>query len=243
MIAAAETLAERGERRIALLFLVGEESGSDGARAAAALEPKGRVLIGGEPTQGRLASASRGVLRVRVRTAGRAGHSAVPNPGTSAIERLLDLLWELRRLPLPVDGELGATTYNIGTVAGGAAANVVPDEARAEILFRTVEAGPGLRRALSEWAAGRAELELALEIPPGRFEVEPDLPTTTVPFATDLPLLADWGRRYLVGPGSIELAHTAEESIGEAELLEAVQLYSELAERILRREDAGARTE
>jgi acetylornithine deacetylase len=240
MVAAAEALADRGEERIGLLFLVGEEKGSDGAQAAGALEPKGRVLIAGEPTQGRLVAASRGILRVRVRTYGRAAHSAVPGAGASAIEELLDLLVELRRLPLPVNGDLGVTSYSIGTVTGGAAANVVPDEAQAEILFRTVEAGTNLRHALSEWTRGRGELEFTLEIPPGRFLVEPDLPTTTVPFATDLPFLVDWGRQYLVGPGSIELAHTPEESIAEGELIEGARLYEQLAARVLRREDASA---
>ncbi|MDX1430402.1 MAG: peptidase dimerization domain-containing protein, partial [Rhodothermales bacterium] len=177
---------------------------------------------------------------VRVHTSGRAAHSAVSGAGASAIEVLLDLLTELRRLPMPADGTLGATTYSIGTIAGGAAANVVPDGAQAEILFRTVEQGPNLQNSLLRWSRDRAELECLLEIPPGRFSVEPDLPTTTVPFTTDLPLLTDWGRQYLVGPGSIELAHTPEESIGEEELFQGAELYERLAARILERKNAAS---
>jgi acetylornithine deacetylase len=233
MIAAARQLTEIGAEQVGLLFLVGEEHGSDGALAAARLEPRGRALIGGEPTGGRLVTASRGALRVRVRTAGRSGHSSLASGGESAIERLVDLLGDLRGQPLPSDPELGSTTYNVGVIAGGVAANVVADDARAEIMFRTVEREPALRDTLARWAAGRGQVEVVLEIPPMRFDLEPGFPTTTVSFTTDLPLLEGWGRRYLVGPGPIERAHTADEFITRAELEDGVRLYAELGRRLL----------
>ncbi|MGH7545555.1 MAG: peptidase dimerization domain-containing protein, partial [Gemmatimonadota bacterium] len=147
----------------------------------------------------------------------------------SAIERLLDLLAELRTLDLPRDPDLGPTSYNIGTIAGGVAANVVPPSAEALLLFRTVEASPRLRRALEDWARGRARIEFPVEMPPIRFAVEPGFPTTTIPFGTDLPLLAEWGRRYLIGPGSIRVAHTDGEYVEKKALEDAAAAYARLA--------------
>ena len=243
MVCAVERLRAAGAEGVALLFLVGEEAGSDGARAAARLEPKGRVLVGGEPTGLRLARASRGSFRVVVRTRGRAGHSATAGASreASAVERLVDLLAALRTLPLPSDPEWGATTYNVGRIGGGRAANVVAEEAWAEILFRTVEpARPRLWPALKAWADGRATLEPGLEVPPARFDVEPGFAATVVPFATDLPLLEGWGRRYLVGPGDIEVAHAPDEHVDVTELRAAVDLYERLAVRLLARERDGS---
>jgi acetylornithine deacetylase len=240
MIAAAQSLPDARRRNVGLLFLVGEETMSDGARAAAALEPKGQALIGGEPTEGRLATAGRGTLRCLVRTAGRAAHSALEGEAGSAIERLLDLLVELRRLDLPRDPELGATSYNIGTIAGGVAANVVPPHAQALILFRTVDPGPSLRRTLERWAAGRAAIEFPAEMRPIRFAVEPGFETTTIPFGTDLPLLAEWGRRYLIGPGSIRVAHTDGEYVEKPDLEKAVATYARLTAKLLERPEPAA---
>lgn len=242
MVAAAGELTGAARESVGLLFLVGEEAESDGARAAAALEPKGRVLIGGEPTEGRLAKAGRGSLRCVVRTTGRAAHSALEGEGDSAIERLLDLLVDLRRLDLPADPDLGLTSYNVGKISGGSAVNVVPAEARAEIMFRTVREGPDLRTTLAAWARGRAELEYTLEVPPIRFEVEPGFPTTTIPFGTDLPFLGAWGRRYLVGPGSIRVAHTDDEGIAKSDFADGVRIYAELARRLVARAGPAGRT-
>lgn len=240
MIAAAHALRETQRREVGLLFLVGEETVSDGARAAATLAPKGEAIIGGEPTEGRLATAGRGTLRCVLRAAGGAAHSALERDADSAIERLLDLLAELRRLDLPMDPDLGPTSYNIGTIAGGVAANVVPPHAEALILFRTVDDGPTLRRTLEGWADGRAEIEFPAEMKPIRFEVEPGFATTTIPFGTDLPLLAGWGRRYLIGPGSIRVAHTDGEHIEKSDLEAAVATYARLTTKLLEeRQPAG----
>ena len=242
MVAAADALEPHARRHVGLLFLAGEETISDGARAAAALEPKGEALIGGEPTDGRLATAGRGTLRVRVATAGRAAHSSLEGEAESAIERLLDLLTELRTLDLPHDPDLGSTSYNVGTIQGGVAANVVPPSAEALLLFRTVESGPGLRRSLETWARDRARIEFPAEMSPVRFATEPGFATTTIPFGTDLPLLADWGRRYLIGPGSIRVAHTDGEFVEKAALEEAVASYVRLASLCLERPAPAGRS-
>lgn len=238
MIAAAERLATRGERRIGLLFLVGEENGSDGARAAAALEPKGRYLVNGEPTENLLSVAQKGSLRLDLEATGQAAHSGYPEEGRSAIVPLLETLRRLRRLPLPYDPVLGEATLNIGTIAGGVAPNVVPPSARAQVLIRTV----GPTEALKQQVLGAAEpgvtITVGLEIPPYRGAAPPGWKTTVVSFASDLPFLEGWGERYQLGPGSIRLAHTDQERVRKADLLEAVELYVKLAEQLLAKETA-----
>src|SRR5687767_10287920 len=135
MMVAAERLVQSGENRIDLLLVVGEEQGSDGARAANNLSTKSRFLVNGEPTESKLASGAKGSLRVTVRTRGREAHSAYSQLGESAIEPLLQLLPTIHQLPLPSDSVLGQTTVNIGTIRGGTAANIVPAHAEAELMI------------------------------------------------------------------------------------------------------------
>ncbi len=231
-IAAAERLRVEGERRVALLFVVGEERGSDGARAAAALACGTRAVVNGEPTDNRLATATRGVLRVRLRAQGRAAHSAYPERGESAIDKLIDALVALRSVPLPADPSLGPTFYTIGLIQGGLAPNVVPPSAEAEVTFRTVGHVDCLRGALKSLVP-RVEVDELLEVPPVRFDPLPGFETAAFPFTTDVPWLAPWGRPCLLGPGSALVAHTDEEHVGLSELLEAVELYGRLARQLL----------
>src|SRR5678815_1824543 len=169
MMVAAERLANAGEQRVDLLFVVGEEKGSDGARAANRLASTSRFLVNGEPTESKLASGAKGSLRVTVRTRGRAAHSAYAHLGESAIKPMLALLPELESLELPVDDVLGATTMNIGTIRGGTEANIVPAQAEAEIMFRLVGDDAPVRTQVKRWAKGRAELEFGSYIPAQRF--------------------------------------------------------------------------
>ncbi|MBI3082332.1 MAG: M20/M25/M40 family metallo-hydrolase, partial [Gemmatimonadetes bacterium] len=192
-VAAAERLATHGERRVALLFVVGEELTADGARAAATLEPKGRYLINGEPTDNRMARGHKGMLRLELRARGRAAHSAYPEEGESAIEPVLDALERVRRLPLPDDPELGGCTLNIGTIAGGTRPNVIPDACRAELLFRTVGANGELLAAVRTAAGERVEVVVAHDAPPVRLRVLPGFEPTLVRFGTDVPWLEAWG--------------------------------------------------
>lgn len=233
MVAAAEQLHGAGEDRIALLFVVGEENGSDGAHAAARLGPKGRYLINGEPTENRLVVAQKGALRVTLEAAGRASHSGYPELGDSAIDRLLDALERIRRIPLPEAPVFGPSTLNIGTIQGGAAPNVLAPSARAELLVRLVgDSGP-LREAIRVAAGEGVSVEFPLEIPPHRAPSLPGWPEMAVAYSSDLPFFGAWGTGYQLGPGSIHVAHTEREQLRKQDLLEGVSLYQQLATTLL----------
>ena len=218
MMVAAQSLAELDERRVDLLFVVGEETSSDGARAANRLPATSRFLVNGEPTEGRLASGAKGSMAVTVRTCGRAAHSAYPELGASAITPMLALLSTLEELDLPADPVLGRTTVNVGTLKAGRAPNVVPDEAVAQLMVRLVGDPAPVRETLERWSLGRAELEFAPHVPAQRFGVLDGFECGPVSFASDIPLLDRWGTPLLFGPGSISVAHTAHEFIAIDEL-------------------------
>ena len=232
-VAAAERLRAGGESRFALLFVVGEERGSDGARVAnAAAPPDVRFLINGEPTDNRLGAATRGVLRVKLRATGRAAHSSFPELGESAIDKLLDALMVIRGIELPQDGLLGRTHYTVGTIEGGVAPNVVSPHASAELLFRIVGEGSEVRAALAP-VETLVAIEHVLDIPAVRLHTVSGFETAVFPYTTDVPLLTRWGTPLLIGPGSIHVAHTDDEHVAIDELLVAVDLYESLARRLL----------
>jgi acetylornithine deacetylase len=234
MLAAADRLAQAGEERVDLLLVVGEEKGSDGARAANHLPATSRFLVNGEPTESRLASGAKGSLRVTVRTRGREAHSAYAHLGRSAIEPLLALLPGLRALTLPTDPVLGDTTYNIGVLRGGTEANIVPSHAEAELMFRLVGDVEPLKQALTAWAAaGRAELEWGSYIPAQRFHVIDGFEVAPVAYTSDIPLLGCWGTPLLFGPGSIHVAHTPDEFIPVEELRASVDAYERIVRTLL----------
>lgn len=234
MIAAAEKLLSRGIRNFGVLFVVGEERNSAGAKLAAETPRGSKFLINGEPTENRLALGSKGAFRVEVQTHGRMAHSAYPELGESAIEKLLDVLQDLRKIQLPEDKLLGLSTLNIGTISGGRAPNVVPDEAHAELLIRLVGPADEVRNLLNAAVAGRADIKDVLCIPAIRLESIDGLPTTVVSFTTDIPAFAGtWGKPFLLGPGNIHVAHTTEEKIAKRDLAHAVNLYAGMVERLL----------
>lgn len=232
-VAAAERLRAAGATAIALLFVAGEERGSDGARAANERAPAGvRYLINGEPTDNRLGAATRGVLRVRLHADGRAAHSAYPELGVSAIDKLLDALMVIRGVPLPEDPQLGQTHYTVGLIEGGVAPNVVAPRASAELLFRLVGDAAPVRAALTV-VEGLVSIEDVLDVPAMRLHTVPGFETAVFPYTTDVPLLGRWGTPLLLGPGSIHVAHTDEEHVAVDELRAAVELYETLATRLL----------
>jgi acetylornithine deacetylase len=233
MLCAAERLNTLGEDRVDLLFVVGEEKGSDGARAANHLPATSRFLVNGEPTESRLASGAKGSQRVIVRTRGRAAHSAYPELGVSAIEPMLALLPTVHALPLPADPVLGRTTVNIGTIRGGTEANIIPALCESELMFRLVGDGASLREVITTWAKDRAELEWGSHIPAQRFHLIDGFETAAVAYTTDIPLLSRWGTPLLFGPGSIHVAHTLEEFIDVEELRRAVDAYERIARSLL----------
>ncbi len=217
-----------------LLFLVGEERDSQGALTAN-LDPRGaKFLINGEPTENRIAIASKGTLRVELVATGKMAHSAYPELGESAIEKLLDALENLRKLNLPVHPKAGPSTLNIGLIEGGRAPNVIPDHARANLLIRLVGPTDELRRQITAAVAGKAEANFILEIPFMELGTVPGIDTMVAAFTTDIPALTKWGKPLLIGPGSIHVAHTEVEYIVKQQLLDAVDLYTKIARHLLR---------
>jgi acetylornithine deacetylase len=211
-VAAADRLKREGETRVGLVFVVGEERGSDGAKLANTL--------------------ARGARFLKLHAAGRAAHSSFPELGVSAIDKLLDALVELRAVPLPEDGVLGRTHYTIGLISGGVAPNVVPPSAEAEVMFRTVGDAADIRKAIAPLES-RVSIEHVLEVPPVRMKTVPGFQTAVFPYTTDIPFLGAWGQPLLFGPGSVHVAHTAEEFISVTELHAAVEHYMSIAKYLL----------
>jgi acetylornithine deacetylase len=232
-VAAAEALRAQGETRVGLVFVIGEERGSDGAPAANRIASRSKFLINGEPTENRLGAATRGVYRVRLLCEGRAAHSGYPHLGESAIEKLLDGLTALRRVQWPRDDVLGVTHYTIGLVSGGVAPNVVPPHAQAEVIFRSVGSHDDLRRLLRAALGETVRVEEVLEVPPVRLRTLPGFETEVFAYTTDIPFLDQWGEPLLMGPGSIHVAHTDHEHVAIPELVAAVDLYAKMATNLL----------
>lgn len=234
MIFAVRQLLHDGVRNIALLFVVGEERNSAGAYEASKHPRGSKYLINGEPTSNRLALGSKGALRYEITATGRMSHSAYPELGESAIDKLLDVLDALRQIQLPVDPVLGESTMNIGTITGGRAPNVVPDFAKAEVMIRLVNDPESTKQAVQTAAAGKAEAKEVLCIPAVLLESVPGVETTIVKYTTDIPAFGGaWGKPLLIGPGTIHVAHTSEERVPKRELVEAVGLYQHLVKNLL----------
>jgi acetylornithine deacetylase len=233
MIHAVEGLLEAGERGFGLLFVVGEERNSAGAFRAAQDERGSRYIVNGEPTGNKLALGSKGALRYEVAATGKMAHSAYPELGDSAIHKLVDALCAIRGISLPVDPLLGAGTLNIGTLSGGRAPNVVADEAHADIMIRLVSDSADIKKDLAAAVEGRAELREVIEIPALRLNAIPGIETTVVAFTTDIPAFGgQWGEPFLIGPGSIHVAHTLEERVPKAQLVEAVSIYQRIVRHL-----------
>lgn len=232
-IAAAERLRAAGETRVGLLFVVAEERGSEGALAANLVAPGSRFLINGEPTDNRIATATRGVYRAKLRASGRAAHSSLPHEGVSAVEKLVDALVTLRGVEWPSDPDMGSTFYTVGVMSGGVAPNVIPPLAEAEIMFRTVGPYEAVKRLIEDHVGALVAIDDVLVVPPVRLRTVPDIESAAFAFTTDIPFLDRWGTPLLLGPGSLTLAHTDEEHVPIAELDRAVDLYVKIARDLL----------
>ncbi len=233
-IFAAQRLREEGVNEVGLLFTVDEETGSLGAQAANQhpLARECRYLINGEPTDSRLATGTKGSVRVIITTEGRAGHSAYPEAGESAIEKLLDILEDIRARGWPEDFFFGTTTCNIGVISGGTRPNVIADKARAELQIRLGIDIEHIRKVLEEAADGRGRLEYASAHNPVRLFSVDGFEQCVVRFTTDVPYLSQWGKPLLLGPGSILDAHTDHERISKRELEQAIELYLKLSKQL-----------
>ena len=230
-IAAAERLRDEGIY-VGLLFLVGEERDSLGAKVANQQASECKFLVNGEPTENKIAIASKGALRVEVTAHGRMAHSAYPELGESAIDKLIEALSRLRAMKLPTEAGVGPCTLNIGMIEGGRAPNVIPDQARAQLLYRLVGPAQQLRQEITQAVGDLAEIEFTLEIPFVRLRTLDGLPTMVAAFTTDIPALSNWGEPLLVGPGSIHVAHTEGEYVEKKQLDEAVEMYCAIAKRL-----------
>jgi len=236
-INAAEQLRAAGITEIGLLFTVEEETNSAGARAANthALARECRYLINGEPTENKLATGSKGSVRLRLTTAGRAAHSAYPEQGESAIEKLLDVLADVRAVNWPRDEFFGETTCNIGVIGGGTASNIIPAHAEADLHIRLVNDSAIIKEILERTIAGRARIEYLSIAEPVRMLAVENFTHEVVRFTTDIPHLTNWGTPLLLGPGSILNAHTTHERIGKREITDAIDLYMRLVRTLLAR--------
>jgi acetylornithine deacetylase len=230
-IAAAERLRQE-DIHAGLLFLVGEERDSLGAKVANQSPRGSKFLVNGEPTENRVAVASKGALRVEVIAQGRMAHSAYPELGESAIDKLLAALQRLRAMKLPEEEGIGPCTLNIGVIEGGRAPNVIPDKARAQLLYRLVGSAEQLKREIVETVGGLAQVEFVLEIPFVRLHALDGLANMIAAFTTDIPALSNWGQPLLVGPGSIHVAHTDREYVEKKQLQDAVDLYCSIAKHL-----------
>ena len=231
-VAASLKLREQGVAT-GLLFVVGEETSAVGAKLANEHPIGSRFLINGEPTDNRLGIASKGTLRVEITCTGKMAHSAYPHLGESAIEKLLDSLERVRAIPLPVHEKFGACTVNIGVIEAGRAANVIPDRAYALLFCRLIGSSGELRRQMVEAVGQWGEVVFAHETPFVELRSIEGLPTMMAAFATDIPWLGNWGQPLLLGPGSVHLAHTEDEHIRKSEMLEAVELYCDVVQKLL----------
>jgi acetylornithine deacetylase len=231
-IAACERLRKEGAA-VGMLFLVGEERDSLGAKIANESPLGSHFLINGEPTENKIAVASKGALRVEIVSKGKMAHSAYPELGESAVEKLLEALARLRAMALPHNEEVGPCTVNIGLIEGGRAPNVIADHARAQLLYRLVEPAEALRRLIAETVHGVALADFVLEIPFMKLRTVPGVETMVASFTTDIPALSNWGTPVLLGPGSIHVAHTEREHIPKKQLHEAVDLYCSVAKKLM----------
>ncbi len=246
-IAAAERLRREGIH-VGLLFVAGEERDSLGAKRAneyASKQPRPgaraqRFLVNGEPTENKIALASKGTLRVELTANGRMAHSAYPELGDSAIDKLLAALTRLRAMPLPSDPEVGPCTLNIGLIEGGRAPNVISDYAHADLLYRLVGSSEELRRQIVATSGDQVQVTFPLEIPFQRLRTVDCVPTMIAAFTTDIPFLGNWGEPLLIGPGSIHVAHTEREHIPKRQLAEAIDLYCRIAKILLARPRSDA---
>lgn len=236
MLCAGEKLLESGIRNIAFLFVVGEERNSVGAYHAGRNGRGSQFIINGEPTENKLALGSKGALRLELTASGKMAHSAYPELGESAIEKLLDALERIRQIDLPWDKTLGPSTMNIGLLSGGRAPNVIPDAAKAELLIRLVDDGDSTVAAIGGACTNLCEVKEVLRIPPVLLGAIDGFDTMVASYTTDIPAFQGaWGQPYLLGPGTIHVAHTSEERIPKRQLLDAVEIYQQMLRTLLER--------
>ena len=230
--AAAQRLLADYKIGVGLLFVVGEERDSLGAMIANEHPIGSKFLVNGEPTENKVGLASKGALRVELTAFGKMAHSAYPELGDSAIDKLVEALHRLKKMHLPYNEEVGPSTLNIGVIEGGRAPNVVADHAHAQVLVRLVGPSEDIRRNIVDGVRDLVQVEFPLEIPYQKLRTIPGLPTMIAAFTTDIPKLTSWGEPLLIGPGSIHVAHTENEFIDKEQLMRAVDIYTQVGKEL-----------
>jgi acetylornithine deacetylase len=232
---AALKLREQGVTNFGLLFMVGEEEGGDGAQVANRTPGRNRFVVNAEPTDFKQAVAGKGVLRLTLSSTGRAAHAAYPELGESAVLKILDVLNELRAHAWPDDPVLGPTTMNIGVLKAGLKANIIPPDALAEVMFRTVTSSTSVLETVKTIVGDRAKVAIDSINEPIHLKVVPGFGRgdIVVRFGTDIPYLSAWGQPSLFGPGSIHDAHTSHEFILKKDLIEAIDVYVAMTKALL----------
>jgi acetylornithine deacetylase len=233
MLEAGDRLRHGGVTNFGYLFLVGEETDSIGARMANTLKWNSEYVVVGEPTQNQLARAQKGTLMVNLNATGKAAHSGYPDHGISAITGLWSVLQDCQAGDWGDDPILGKGSFNIGVFRGGEAANIIPPQASASIMIRTVKPRAQVEENMRRIVANRATMEVVGASDPQITHVVEGFPTTVVSFGSDVPHLGNMGKRLLIGPGSILDAHTAGEKISKRELMEGADLYERLVRKLL----------
>ncbi|PYS51138.1 MAG: peptidase dimerization protein [Acidobacteria bacterium] len=233
MLEAGAGLRRDGVANVGYLFVVGEETDSAGAKAANALKWNSEYVVVGEPTENRLARAQKGAVAANVSVTGRAAHSGYPEAGVSAIDNLWKVLSECQSADWGNDSVLGKGTLNVGVFNGGERPNIVPAHATASVMIRTIESRSAVEERMRRIVGNRASLEIIAGSDPQMMHVVDGFPTTVVSFGSDVPYLGNLGKRLLAGPGSILDAHTADEKIRKAELMQGVDLYERLVKKLL----------
>ena len=240
MIEAAGRLRGSGVDEVGLLFVVGEETDSVGAREAEALGLRSEFVVVGEPTGNRLAVGHKGNLMLRLEAEGRSAHSAYPDLGSSAVDKLIDGLQGLRGLDLGTDPTLGDTLLNIGQIEGGSAPNVVPARASAEVCIRSGRPAAEVLARVKKAVEPEVRVLVRSQADPQKLLTVPGFETDVMPYGTDIPHLKGLGKPLLLGPGDGRDAHTDEEKVAKRQLQEAVGLYEKLARMLLVGKEGGA---
>lgn len=243
MLAAGARLLAEGEDRVGFLFTVGEEVDSSGAAFANAhlAEPWApRFVIVGEPTESTFVAAHKGIYKTRLVAEGVAGHSS-QDVGPSAVHRIVDCVGRLLDAEWGRHEVLGEGTLNIGRISGGVAANVVADQAEADVLVRAVEPPAAVEARLRSCLCDGVRLEGAFKcFGPVEFLVPEGESAATVAFGTDAPHMPRWGTPLLFGPGSILDAHTDHEKVSKRDLAACVERHVATVKGLLARAESRA---
>ena len=236
MYSACRELEKRGYDGFGLLLLAGEETGSFGAKSFRDAHPGGRYVIVGEPTDGKMVSASKGTKSFRITIKGKSFHSGYPQYGESAVEKFVDFMNRLRATEFPEDPLLGKTTWNVGKLSSDNPQNILSPQVSFRLYFRTTfMSDEAVCRTLDSWKADDVLVESFGGDTPMHYLTLKGFETATVSFGSDAPQLSNFSEKILCGPGSILVAHTPDEYIRLNDIRTAADNYVRMFELLRER--------